>query len=306
MRNSKNILQFNHVFSQYINANVSILNSLMLISQMKSVSKKVKKAAMELHQRLEEGTQFSTAIRHCEEISFPKSYAAFLEIAQETGRLNETIEYLEQTQIRKNEIKNEFITISIYPLFIIIMSFSLSIILYKYSSCFAMTSSADNSVFIRSAVFLLTSIFLYFVIMKKIFSENILLNLINALSFLTSSGIDIKTSLEISINVVEEKRSVERNILNAIDSLERGFSVADAVSFLSKKNRYVFEIENTCGNISRSFKNLLKLENARRNETLKRVKNLCEPIMILIVSVYILIIAKGLVMPLLFDYTNFI
>lgn len=305
MSNSGNVLQFTQVLCQFLYANVSLSNSLKLVSEMKNIYRPVRKAAFELTKKLEEGTSFSTAINQCESIKFPDSYSSFLEIAQETGNILETMKFLEETEIEKNTNRNEFITISLYPLFVTILSFALSILLYKYSSLFSMSSAADKSVLIKAAVFLLTSAFSFFLILKKVFDDRKMINLLHALSFLVSSGTDIKTSLEISISIAQEKNSMEKKILCAIDELERGKKMSEAFSFLSKRNKYIFEVENTCGNMARSLKNLLLMENQCRVEKMRRVKNLCEPVMIVIVSIYILILAKGLVLPLLFDYSNF-
>ena len=271
---------------------------------MKSVNVHVRKAAEEIEASLEEGSSLSSAISHCENISFPKIYRAFVEIAQKTGKLTETMKFLLSVETDKNVNKNAFLPLCIYPAFVTVVSFSLSILLYKYGEIFSLTYSAERSVFIKSTVFLSASIFICFYIIKNLFNETNMLNIINALSFLVSSGIDIKTSLEISMILAGEKHSLEKKIINAIDRIENGKNIAEAVSFLSRKDKYIFEVENTCGNLSRSLRNLMYMEKERRNEMLNRVKNLCEPVMILIVSIYILIIAKGLIIPALFDYSQ--
>lgn len=304
MNNSAKVLQFTKIICQYLNANVSIKNSLSLISRMKSANGKVRRAAEEIERKLCEGSSFSAAISQCENIAFPKIYTSFLEIAQETGNICETMSYLEATENEKKDNKNDLKTICLYPVFVTILTFIFSIVLYRYSSFFTLSADVKKSVFIKSTVFISVSAVACFWFLKRIYLQTKKLNLLNGLSFLVSSGVDIKTSLEISISLAEEKKSLERKILSAIDELERGKNISEAISFLSSKDKYIFEIENTCGNLSRSLKTLLVLENERRNEKLKRIKNLSEPVMILIVSIYILIMAKGLVIPALFNYSG--
>ncbi len=303
MTNSKKVLQFIQILSLYINANVSIKNALQIVGGMTTVNTGIRKAAKEIYGKMEEGISLSSAIKSCENIQFPETFSSFFEIAQETGKITETVNFLENVEAEKNDNKNELLTISLYPVFVLILALVLSVFLYKYSYMFSLSAEISKSVFIESSLFLIFSTLICFFVIKEIFADGIMLNLINALFFLISSGTDIKTSLEITMSFAQEKRSLEKRIIHAIDEIENGKNMAEAVSFLSKNNKYIFEIENTCGNLSRSLKNILQIETQKRSRKIKRAKALCEPVMILIVSIYILIIAKGLIMPLLFNYS---
>lgn len=308
----KNILVFTNLLSQYLEANVSLIKSLHKISLIQNLAKDVVMAASNIEEKLEKGTTLSLALDECCYIKFPKVYIAFVSSAEKTGNIKGTFNFLLERESIIYKRKTDLISLSIYPIAVVILSFLGSLLLVKYGALLVpnITGKFDDLLFKKNAIygcikanfFLILICFGGIYFFKKMFSSSPELDLFRAINFLTTGGIDLHLALVTSMSIVEGNNCNEKKLVSVIEDLEKGQSISKSFEKFGKKYSYYFCIAEDCNDFSSTIKNIVKAGEEKENRNSKRVMEFMEPSIMACVAIYIIILLKTVVMPVLFDY----
>lgn len=298
---SENVYLFTKILCEFLNNGLSVKETFFALKDLKNISKKVNEGAKEIFDSLNRGSSFSNSIKNCSSIKFSGLYSSFIAVAEQTGLIKDTLEFLLKLEELKIKCKKDFISASIYPFFVMLLSFTGGIVLQRFSFLFP-NSQCNANVFAEADIFLIMFCAAVVYIAGKIICETTEYEFYTAMSFLVSSGIDLITSLEICISIVQGKTKWEKLILRAIDELSSGKTACKVFSRFGKKASQIFEIENNCGQLEKAFVQIKNFKDEERKYQIKNLFVILEPLMLLGAASYLFILVKEIVVPLLFNY----
>jgi len=306
------ILVFTKLISQYLDANIPLKESLKKISEIRNIQKNVSLAAFEIELQMEKGTIFSLALKECCLIHFPKVYIAFISSSEKVGNLRQTFLFLLERENNIYKRKSDLISICVYPIVVVLMAFVGSILLIKFGANLVpnITGTFDELAFknkailgcVKANIFLFSFFAIGLYVLKKTFGSNFELDLFRALFFLISGGIDLHYALVTSMSVVENTNSCEKKLVNAISSLENGQSISKAFEYFGKYYSTYFCIAEDCNDLTKTMKNIVQAGEEKEKRISKRIMEYVEPCVMSCVAVYIIILLKNIVMPVMFNY----
>lgn len=298
--------------AEFSKAGLSLRAALQAVKKMHSVPRQLRSVASEIEQQLEAGTSFSLALAQCTAVSFTPVYVAFVSAAQETGLLSETFAFLlkreEQYEVRRNAI----VSACVYPFLVVVAACVGSFLLLKYGALFvvSITGKFDEAAYRVQALagvakatgFLFSFAVVGVLSLKKKLGVNTKLDLFRALSFLTASGIDLVRALETALPVVRNESSWERKVMKLLDDLQKGKPVGELFASFGTACEIAVETAQNEGSLSTAFAHIVAVEEEKEKVAVKRCIDFVEPSVMCAVAVYLIILLKATVMPVLYGY----
>lgn len=300
---SDDVYEFTRILCQSLNNGFSLKETFNNLQKFKTINKKITEGAKEIFFYLNKGSSFSNSVKNCSSIKFPKIYSSFIAVSEQTGKIKETLEFLLQQEETKIKAKKDFLSASLYPFIVMILSFAGGVVLQRFSYLFPDTSCNENS-FIYANVYLISFCSLIVYITGKSICDNTEYIFFKAMAFLISSGIDLISSLEICILIVPQNSKWEKKIIYAIDELSSGSSIDKAFCVFGKLSAQIFEMEKNNGQMEKAFLQLSDYEEKRKKYLIKNLFTVLEPVMLIGAASYLLILVKEIVIPVLFNYEN--
>lgn len=301
---------FTHLMAELTSADVPATASLSAIAGMNGVPTKVKLAAADIASRLASGTSLPLALSQCAVIAFSPEYRAFVFSAEETGRLAETFSFLSLREELHAKRKSDAVTVCLYPLIIVIASFWGSVLFLKYSSrllpnlmgslnMVTYKAEAMNG-FLKANVFLASFAGAFIFFFKKLIGTHHALDLFCALSFLTESDVDLYRALETTLPLVHGDMKCEMQVLATMDALKKGEPLPHAFNSFGKACELSLELAENGSTIHAAFARLAATGEEKEKQTVKRCMDFVEPVVMAAVAVYLIILLKAAIMPVLF------
>lgn len=272
--------------------NFSLKDSLEIISKKnKSI---IGKTGNFLLENILQGTSLSSGMRRCTYINFDDIYISFINYAEKTGNLPETILFLQKRCKRKEENKSRLIESSVYPVIVISLSI-IFCIYFKNQEYFKFS----KDIFFYILLLILFS-FILFICTVKIIGENKIYEAFLGIGFLLKAGICIYDAIGCGAQIVGTTSKTGIMFQRAREKLLFGMDLQHSFS-MNKKYKDIFYYADKSGGKIDVFNKIaewiLHDDEKRRRICL----SLIEPIFILIAGLFLIIIVINFVLPNISD-----
>ncbi len=310
--NESKLIMFTKIFASLLENHLSVKECFMCINRMKGIPVYIKKCGAEISHSLEEGISLASAFSECEIIYFDAKYVSFISCAERTGNLADTVKYLLKRYESNRKNRNEFAGNCLYPFFILLSVFVLSVFMFfnfekiipDFSLGFDSSGYKRNAFcgFISGNIFLFACLIIFILFANKWIKENEVLDSINAISFMVINKIDMNEVLETSMMFAKRNRELKKTLVKARNSMNTGISFSKAFEDLGYNFSVYLELSEISGNMENAFLQIQQSLEKNNKEVNKKISKFLEPVLIGILTVYILILLKTVIMPVMFSY----
>lgn len=337
--NNKNLSSFSRAMKNNMKAGIPIVTSLSLIE--KQYKKGIlKKEIYKLILGISGGKTLKEAFEE-EGTGFPAFYKTMMYIGEESGRLQDIFQFLEDYYLKEYKRRKKIINISIYPIAVLSLGIIMGVlIIAKVLPQFFSMLLVNNkelpkitkfymgiSKIVNNLGVLLIPLIIVFILIiikgfnklkeKEAFQKVIYkIPLVNSfllkkftcrftLSFfiMLSSGVDFKSSFEILSNCEKAYLGARLNIVK--EELSKGNTIYEAMKKAGIFQEYLLN-SIYMGEVNGSLEEMLKITNEVMEEEfnldLERLINLMEPSLMIIVGGFVLSIVLSIMLPLFSIY----
>lgn len=277
----------------YVNKNVPLEECLRLMANKPYGS--VKKAALHIYSSIGNGDLFSNSLRTCPNINFDDVYINFVLLAEKSGNLRTTIQYLDKRCQRFRENREKLIGSVLYPVFVIFISFIACIFLDSLIGV-----SDGNSIY-KFFALLICICALSFFVMYRLLCTNKLYEAFLGADLLIKEGISASVALTCGAIIVGLETKIGKAFIDASRKIEYGMSFQTAFN-LDEKIKEAFYYADSLGGGNDIFE---KVANWIRDKDEKRrfiCLQLIEPIFIAITGSFLLILVLNYLMPVINNF----
>ena len=308
----KEMLQFTATLSELLESDLTLRASLEIMSQMTGLKKNCSLAAAEIKSYLAEGSRFSIALTKCHALTFDEVYIAFICSAEKSGNLEKTVDFLKRREQGKSNRFGKLLTICAYPSFVIFVTFIGGILVSIFSPQLVsdLTGNFDfeeykrNVAFgcIQANMFLTVVMFAFIKFLHDFLTKNALLDVFKILDFMNESGVDFYTSLETSLLLADKNQKLKNQILKTMEDVSIGKKIGESIGNFGKNFRLYAQVAECSGNLEKTFKQICHSLESKFSRLEKLSMDLTNPVMILVAGIYIIILLKNIIMPVLFNF----
>lgn len=290
-----------------LNNNFTLQEALENMSAHKTGGKKLKSFSNYILSELEKGSSLANIFLANPYIILPLKYRQLLASEEKTGDYKKSLTYICNNEREKKESILEYLKISIYPLFIIILCFTGSLFFGYYSKNLAYPE-IEISIF-KGLMF--ANIFLFFFLLffslvlylthRK--SEKTIFFI--CLDFFLRNTYDLTTALENTGLIFKENSKMKYALTKTINDLELGIPISQAFSeslLFTKDEIKKIEVHLRVGKLVDGIRVILE-DLDKKAKNLKQVfASLIEPFLIFGAGAYLLIIIMQSILPFFLFY----
>ena len=320
---SDDLLIFTRTLSALCGSDLSFPLALQEIWTSDHYPKKVKKCALEIHSKLDSGIRISSALSGSAWIYFPQWYLSFMTVAEEGGKVAETLAFLLSLLEERRKVVRNFLLALCYPLVISLACLAFALYLPSlfdggaghalWAGGTVGPAAEEGGALFGANCFLLSMLLLAVFALTQVMKVDQLSLLLHSLSFLTSSSVSLIRSLETSLPIV----SSDRRLYEAVEEISRSLltGVRASVLFSSALEKKGFsEAARVCalelslsesGARTNPFESAEKILSENRKMKKKAVLALEQPFMLCVCALYMALVLKDRVIPLLFPVLGF-
>ncbi len=292
------------LYELFVRQNLGLSQSLLIMSR-KPRRDSVSRAAGTIYSALEKGNLFSNALKVCGAVSFDDTYISFIRLAEKNGDLKSAIIYLKEKLRREADDKKRLIGVSVYPVFVILLSIAASVFIGIY------TKSADFGLLLKYvAVLFMVSALLFFLIVKMLGSSRLCEAFI-AVDFLLKNGIELSEAVGCAVQVAGPSSKIGRLFENARLRLSYGMDLQSAfcdgksfcsfIGFQHSKISEAFYYADLAGSREDMFGRISSYLESEKEKSRTLCLSLVEPLFIVITGGFLLVILMTFFMPLIND-----
>ncbi|MBR1638355.1 MAG: type II secretion system F family protein [Treponema sp.] len=279
----------------FVKQGLSLADSLEVIAGHENGRKKrLQNTAAYILSSLRHGNSLSNAMKECPYMRFGEVYISFIMLAEKSGNLIETISFLKKKCEREYSGKMKIAEASVYPLFVIFLSFAAGLLLLKY------TNAAVDGTLISLFFFLIAVALAIFILCRGILKEDKLADAFFAVDFLVKSGNSISAAVGFSAYVTGVNSRIGMKMLEAKSKLEYGMGLCDALMLKGRMMEILYFAEKGASR-SDVFEKLALWEEARFERKRRICLELLEPVFICIAGLFLLILIIHIFMPFMND-----
>lgn len=223
----------------FVNKKLPLTECLKIMA--KKPAGKVKKAAEYVYSVIEKGELFSNALKTCPYISFDNVYVTFILLAEKSGNLQMTINYLNKKCQRDKENKSKLIGSIIYPAFVILFSFVVCIYLNRLFS-------TEDSIFIyKFFSFLIFVCGLLVFIIYKFLGTNKVYEAFLAADLLIKEGISASVAVAYGSIIAGIDSKTGRVFMEASRKIELGMNLRTAFNLDKNLEDFFYYVDESGG-----------------------------------------------------------
>lgn len=338
----KNLSAFCRNLKNNLKAGIPLINALNLIEGHignKGLSKVIKQTT----NNIKSGLSFTDSLEKFKDI-FPEFFITLIHFGEESGRLQQILEFMEKYYMKEYKRKKKIITVSIYPIVLFIFTLIMGMIaICKLIPTFFASMNIENMelpyitrvylglseglnriglfiIPIGIGIFIGGSLFYDYLkkkgviynlkyrnpLMKRLEINRFCCKFTMALSMMIESGIDIKSSL-ILLRNCENATYIAERLDKCIEGLEKGDSLYEGMKKCDIFSRYFLSTIHI-GEINGSIEEVLCSCNEVFEEELQgrldRMTSLAEPLLIVFVGIFIGSIIMAIMSPLFSMYNT--
>ena len=317
----KELAEFTRSFSDCVGAGIPAGKALSLIQENTRLSLRVRRAAGEAKDALLGGSSLSFAFSSATAMRFPEWYASFVSLSEENGNLCGIMSHLEKVLAASKKAREQFWAALLYPLCVAVLAFGASVFLMNVvgGSLFSgerlemYRSAAWKSIGMAVAFFALFVLVLA-VVFSKIMGRSALVEMLNALSFLTDCGVPLVQAIDSAGAAVGGQKRVARAFSRMSAGISAGGVVSDVFSVCLSEARFPaaarivsahLEVCQTTGTAGALKSAVSELES--RRERLKAAAVALEPPPLMgAAAVYFVLLLKDTVLPFVLGGMDFL
>ena len=279
------------LYELFVKEGLSLSMSLMIM-RAKPKKDSVSGAAAWIYSALENGSILSNAMKSCKVLAFDDVYISFISIAEKNGDLKTALLYLKQKLERKNDCRKRLLEVSVYPVFVILLSIAASIFIGIYTK-------TENYFLLLKYLFLLliVCVSLYFVIFKML-GENPLFEAFTAVDFLLRNGVELSEAVTCAVQIAGPSSKVGKLFENARVKLSYGMDLQRAFCCNSKVTE-AFYYADAGGCKEDLFSRIASYLAAEKERNRTICLSLVDPVFIVITGGFILMLLLSFFMPLI-------
>lgn len=290
------------------------LNEAVILLSRNDVSKPVRLISIQISEYIRKGFSFVSAITAVENAYgkpiFPPYYVSLISGVEHTGRIIQSFSKLTERLERKAALQEQFFLILVYPCFIILLSIVASLFLLSTGIPYIikmgffdenLTASMTAGVFFALSIMIIMSfcfgLVIYFFIGQES-SESIFFSILWDFS---ESGLPVSHAIQTCISTIKDKRMAPAFVLIKKE-LAAGSSL---VSSFRKTKMFpdfvtdLLNVGNDTGDLSKVLKRVFNYYDNRDKKRRGLLLRVCEPVIIVITGVYLLVLLNAVVLPLL-------
>lgn len=332
----KDFIVFLRQFATLMRAGILLVEALELLAE-QTESQALKKALEDISEATQEGSALSTGMEQYPKL-FPDLLVQMIKTGEVSGQLEDVLERMANYYEKQYELRQKISTALTYPLVvacfsIIITLFLMLFIVPIFGDLFASMGSdipaitlavLSTSQFIKrywwifivgigfiavafmrlkekeSIAIYLDTIILKLPIVGSFVQKTVLARMTQTLSSLINSSVPILQSVEVTSEVVGN-RVVQKVLLEARDSLERGESLAEPMEahwVFPPLITQMIHVGEQSGALDEMLSKVADIYNREVNEASDKLQALIEPVLIIFLAIIVGIIVLSIVIPM--------
>lgn len=293
MSNGKIVRIFTSQLSGLCASGVSLKESFVILKDLKGNDRKIRLLYAEILYSLESGSNFSMALRKCQNAFFSRWYIGFVEVAEESGDIEKTLEFLNSTLESRH--RNNYVLFEnfLYPAFLIVLASAFGILLERFFK---------TGNFLRAFLFLANVCVWILFAVKRVFEENPMTFFLRAMSFLWERKIPLERSLESASVCISYNQKLFSAVAKIKDEILNGRNVAESFEKNLSKAKFTFSAKilglnlalHSAGNMANPYEKslaVIKADEEKRKKIFLRVE---QPLLLAVAAIFILMIVGNL------------
>lgn len=311
----KLLLEFTEQLCDLLCADVPLKYGLLEIAHVRGQKRRISGFAYELYFAMEAGADFGTALSRAEEISVPDWYWTFASSSSEAGELKNVLFYLKGVLEERERNFAEICNSLIYPILVIGMTLFCGIGTVIFlpdffgQMDFKVYREDSYSALIYGFWWLSGCGFFLLLILKKLFGDEQFSLFMRAFSFLMESGVNVVRALECCVPLVEKNKKLCGALMDTrqfiLDGQCCGWAFCEGFEMngIKKVGKLLNLNLNVCGekSIGLVFRRTALILEENRKKKKKRFMEILPSVLIVIAAVYMGLILKGTVLPLILN-----
>lgn len=291
----------------FLKSGYTLQEGLEIVSQSNIGGNKLKQFCNYVLSELENGSPLSNILMANPYITVNKKYQQLVASEEKIGTYKKSLAFICKTEKEQRETIQEYLKLSAYPFFIILLCFFGTLFFAHYSQTLiihATTESIFKSLIYANS-FLLCFIFLFCFALYLNHRKSEKLIFLICLDFFLGNTYDLATALENVCVLFSDKTKMKFALGKTITSLRLGISTSQSFSdsHLFNKNEIAkLEPYVLSGKLYDGIKILLKDLNQKDKNNKQIFASFVEPCFIFAAGIYLLIIVVQAILPILISY----
>lgn len=320
-----------------LKSGVSLSESLDIAAE-SFTNKKFKEIIQDLSIQIKKGKTFSSTLYEYPKY-FPEFFRTMISLAEQSGKLIDILNYIIDYYNYEIQIKKKIISSLFYPILLVILGLAVLIvvsivIIPTFASIFKQMNVEvplitriiiNISNFIKSnfiyiligLIIIITLMILFFhtnkgkyinaklktkmPLIKNLYVNNIVTRFCKSLEILLHSGMPTVICLQTSANLIGNCY-VEEELYFSIDLIKRGDSLSqslESINLFPKMLIQTLMISEKTASLDYSLQILAKIYEEESKHRLQRISNIIEPLFILFISGFVVLLIVAIFVPLL-------
>ncbi len=303
----KTFYEFSVLFLDLLTSGIQICESLKIMSNAVKTPKYISLSAQYILQEMNKGETFSSSISNNPYFSMAPKYTALFYSEERSGSIIKSLNYVISNEKRKNDSSGIFLKAAVYPCLIVIICILSSILLYQFESSFmnVVSKKVVMKGIAYSAIFLIMSISIFVACSCILLRESKAFLFLLSFSFYLEAGFDTCSSLLCCSMQFEAGSRVRNKIYLCNELLQHGKKFNEAINvlnFLDESFIMRTEYVEETGKIGEAIEGEIHRVKKKSDRLREFYLCLCEPVMIIITGIYLLIIIQFSVLPILTSF----
>lgn len=276
----------------------------------------LKRIAKELSKHLEKGESFSNCLMQNPCFDFDTLTIAFISLAEKTGDLISSLDFLQKRCERKEKDSQVFLSAIVYPLFVVFFSFVLCLMFLFFGDELLCGQNFNRGDFVRKIFFLYAGLFVFdficFFALKEILGTNKIYEVFSAVDFLINSGISLNFAIRYGTLILNPGEKLWKYFKNVGLKIEQGENLEKAFSngwgywgkIIKETFFYASRLEN--GTEEYVFQQICKSLDEEKHKRRQVILSLIEPFFVGITGIFLFLLIVNILMPVMSQTANFI
>lgn len=294
------VIRFLELFLSLMESGLSVPAVLKALCQEKST----RELALSINSKLEKSERLSLAL--CSISGSLNNYEGLLSTAEETGDIIPSLKnVVEELKNGRDELKN-IITVSVYPLTVCILAFTLSTLLAVYGLPFInRIAEVDErqltTAISRANIMLAAACAVCFIVVISAGKKNHFQQLFfQNLYYMSLNSIGVEETLEMLFASGHLKKRELAVVIRVLDGIRSGLSLKDACVSCGKFDGFTaawLGAAGESGRVTESFEKIFRHYENKRRQVNQIVQRFIEPGAMAVSGMYIIALVTGCVIP---------
>ena len=310
MNKKQEIIKIFSDLSSFLKYKYSLMESLSLIENSYTRENSLRKGVSKIKKNLESGFDFYSALELAGFENQIEEYKNVLISQENNSQLQKNLEYIVFSNTQKNQVKKNLFSVSLYPIFVVVFSFILSILLLKNKDnfftlsqdfCFGNSNVSLNleGGIIKAFVFLFAySIgffsWIYFLLFESFFKKYLI-----SLHFLIRQNYSVFEATKLMLLGEKSRKRIFilSTIIKKLKEGEEFFLILKNIKGIGKQQLGILEKSRWTKNYLEVFQEYYNFEKNKEEKRIANIQRYSENFLILGVGLYLMILLKNTILP---------